>query len=881
MLRVVLLLAALALVGSHAFVHAAEFTAAPIAGDDATMRGDAARALVARVVPKQALQFAVEIIPAAENGHDVFEVESVGGKVALRGNTGVSVASALNWYLKNIAHSHLSWNGNHINLPRTLAPVPAKVRVVNPHKYREMFGYCTLNYTASWWDKARWERELDFLAMQGVNMPLGVVGVEAVWYDMLLKYGFSDEEARTFLVGPAYFAWQWMTNIEGHGGPLPRSWIESHRTLGKWWMDRARSLGMTPIRQGFSGYVPHALKEKFPQASIAIQPNWVGFPGSAQLDPLDPLFKKLGRTFMEESVRNYGEGNLWAADPFHESSPPRPGDKYLNEVGTTIFSLMRDVDPKAIWVMQSWSIRKPIADSVPKGDLLVLDLAGKRTFWGHDYVKGEIHNFGGRINLHGDLRDILANKFATQAAKDHRDVGMGLFPEGIAQNPVFYEAMFDMMWRDQPVNVDVWLRDYALRRYGISDDNTTKAWKILLDEGPYKSGTSDTEKSSMIAARPALEVKKSGPNAGFFIPYKPEKLVQALDLLLVDADKAGVGDTYRYDLVDITRQVLSNLSQNLQKEVQIAYLNKDRAAFDKATSEFEGLLADVDALLATRSEFLYGKWISDARRWGETPEEKALYEHNAAMLVTLWGPQTPLIEDYAWREWSGLIARYYLPRWKQFHAFLRESVDKGDYRDPKARVFGRETFRANAFYSKLADWETDFINRSNADLPSAPMGDALSTVRALLAKYRARLNAVNNDAYRAALMKRLVVEPPSGEAVVLGRWSAKDIKPAGSIMTLDASQTITSYGEYEVVLKLAPGSASGALEVGPVELLINGEKVEASAGPFKVDAASPVAKVRMNAGENLAMGKYELRVGLKSASGKDAPSGEITVVTVE
>lgn len=62
-------------------------------------------------------------------------------------------------------------------------------------------------------------------------MPLSIVGLEGVWYNALRKIGYTDQEARDYLVGPAYFAWQWMTNLESFAGPLPKSWIDSHVKL--------------------------------------------------------------------------------------------------------------------------------------------------------------------------------------------------------------------------------------------------------------------------------------------------------------------------------------------------------------------------------------------------------------------------------------------------------------------------------------------------------------------------------------------------------------------------------------------------------------------------------------------------------------------------
>lgn len=841
--------------------------------------GVAGAALVARILPERAGEFAVERIPAAD-GKDVFEVESANGKIVLRGNNGVSVASAFNWYLKNVCQVHLSWCGDQLNLPQPLPPVPAKARVVCLHKYRVMFNYCTLSYTCSWWDWKRWERELDFLAMNGINTPLGVIGLEGVWYNTLLKNGFSDQEAREFLVGPDYFAWQWMTNIEGHGGPLPKSWIDSHVRLGQQWMARARELGMTPIQQGFSGNVPRLLKQKHPEASIALQPNWCGFQGSAQLDPTDPLFKALGKSFMEENIRLFGNGHLWAADPFHESAPPKPGADYLHAVGQSIHGLMKEVDPQALWAMQAWSIRQDIVSVVPKGELLVLDLGGGRNdFWGHNFVKGQLHNFGGRINLHGDLRDVAGNRFADAAKKIPTCVGMGLFPEAIVQNPVFYDCVYDMVWRDAPADADAWVRDYARRRYGMSSEKIDQAWQLLLNQGPYVRGTSGVESSSMIAARPALVVKKSGPNAGFRVPYPPLKLVEATELLLQEADKLGPVAPYRYDLVDCTRQVLSNLAQVTQRDIRTAYQKKDKAAFEKAVAEFDGILADADRLLATRSEFLFGKWLADAQAWGTTPEEKALLARDAAMLVTIWGPdgsdpkRQPGIFDYSWREWSGLIGTYYRPRWQQFHAFLATSIDRGDYADPASQAYGRESFRANDFYSKLADWELAYVRQPPATLPATPQGDAVAIVRELLAKYHDRLVAAYpaKPAAEAAAPVAIPGQP-------IGGWKSNEVTTAGKELVVDITKFVQDEGDYEITFTYTGGGKR--LEIQSAALYVNGNEVMRDTHPGRTGNDHVGNTYRIKVAELVFNGKYELRAKVRTDGGNTS-NGVISIRKAE
>lgn len=840
----------------------------------------AASALIERVLGTRASEFSVQMISSA-NGGNVFEIESVGGKVELRGDNGVSVASALNHYLKAIAHCHLSWCGDQLKLPTVLPLVPEKIRITCPHRYRVMFNYCTLSYSCAWWDWARWERELDFLAMNGINTPLGVIGLEGVWYNTLTKSGFSDEEARAFLVGPAYSAWQWMTNIEGHGGPLPKHWIDERVKLGQQWMNRARDLGMTPIQQGFSGNVPRLLKQKHPEAAIALQPSWCGFHGSAQLDPTDPLFKTFGKTFMEENIRLFGNNHLWAADPFHESSPPKPGAEYLDAVGKAIHSLMKEVDPKATWAMQAWSIRKEIACAVPKGELLVLDLGGGRNdFWGHNFVKGQLHNFGGRINLHGDLRGVAGNPFAATAAKTPQCVGMGLFPEAIGQNPVFYDCVYDMIWRDAGVDMDGWLTDYATRRYGASSDKANAAWKLLLNEGPYKRGTSGVESSSMIAARPALVTKKSGPNAGFQIPYPPLKLLEAADLLLQDAGRLGAADPFRYDVVDVTRQVLSNYAQELHKSIRLAYLRKDKAAFVARTAEFHQLLADTDTLLASRDEFLFGKWLSDARSLGATLDEAEQYAGNAAMLVTIWGPATDKagesieIFDYSWREWSGLIKEYYLPRWQKFHAMLAQSIDKGDYRDPRQQTHGRESLRANPFYSELADWEIAFSQTPLKSLPAKASGDSIVLASRMIAKYRAVLATTYAPEYQTKLAADLAVESLPAGFVKIGEWKTNEITTDGKEITLDVTKSIKEEGDYEITFTYQSGGRR--LEIEWVTLTVNGNEIVRDT--HEAWAGEPVKNntFKVNPGAMVFNGSYGIRAKVRTHGGNES-NGIITL----
>lgn len=702
---------------------------------------EATRALIKRVTPKHVNQFILELIPS-QNGVDVYEIASGNKSVILRGNNAISLATAYNHYLKYFCNAHLSWFGDQLNLPSKL-PLPKQTtRNTIQGKYRVYLNYCTISYSAPWWDWKRWERELDFMAMNSINMPLSVVGLEAVWYNTLLKYKFTDTEARTFLAAPAHSAWQWMQNIQTYGGPMPKSWIDQHVTLGKKIMARQLQLGMQPIQQGFSGYVPREMKEKFPDAAIRLQTSWCGFTGAAQLDPTDSLFTAFGRDFLEEEKKIFGSHGVYAADPFHESEPPLDTPEYMTQVGRSIYNLFKSFDPNAVWAMQSWSLRENIVKAVPKERLLILDLNGEKSsqkdpFWDYSTVAGNLHNFGGRINLHGDLHLLASNQYVLASSSSPNVCGSGLFMEAIEQNPVYYDLALEMPTHNTQVNLNEWLQKYAERRYGAKSENSLKAW-ILLSNGPYKHGTNGTEFSSIIAARPALDVKKSGPNKGFSIPYPPLLLFKAQALLLKDSDLLHASEPYRFDVVDIQRQLMSNLGQEIHKQAIEAFKQKNRVDFELHTRRFLALLHDVDVLLRTRAEFNLDRWLTDARKWGKTTDEKNLLERDATALVTIWGADgDPLIFDYSWREWAGLIEEYYLKRWEMFYGMLGECLNSdSDYTEQGLPlVYGRETFRANEFYNNLAKWELNFVNTPNKARTPITVGDEINTAKQMFEKY--------------------------------------------------------------------------------------------------------------------------------------------------
>lgn len=698
----------------------------------------AAHDLIVRIIPGYADAFLVESLTA--EGNDVFEVESQNGKIVLRGNDGVAIASALYFYLTEYTHCQITWNGDNLRLPAKLPIVPRTIHRLSPWRYRYYLNYCTFNYSMSWWDWDRWQREIDWMALHGINMPLAITGEEYTWYKVYHDMGFSDAELSNFFCGPAYFGWFWMGNLDGWGGPPPMHWMEMQKDLQVKILTRERSLGMTPVLPAFTGHVPPSFPSKFPAAHYKVT-NWKnGFNDTYLLDASDPLFAQIGKKFLSEQTSLFGTGHLYSADTFNENEPPSDDPAYLANLGNRIYDGMHQADPEATWVMQGWLFYsdrkfwkapqiKALLDAVPNDHMLLLDLAAeiepvwKRTqgFYGKPWIWNMLNNFGGNVNLFGRIDG--ADTGPSQALADTtsgRLQGIGLTMEGIATNPVLYELLLQHTWQAGPIDLQTWLRSYVHNRYGEPSPDLEKAWDILCHT-VYNGKIIRDGAESIVTGRPTFDSTTVWTRTQ--LNYAPGDLLPAWDLF-VKAAPAHPTEGFSFDLVDLTRQMLANYASVLQKQWVLAYYTRDMVAFQKHSAEFLALIDDLDKLLATQKDFLLGPWLADARNKGIAADEKALYEKNARDLITLWGDANSPLHEYANRQWSGLLSDFYKPRWEKFFNYLTSTP----------------TPDLASFDIAIRAWEWSWVNQQKA-FPTTPTGDPVAAVQELYKKYRTAMAA--------------------------------------------------------------------------------------------------------------------------------------------
>jgi alpha-N-acetylglucosaminidase len=730
-----------------------------------TARADApaALALIARVLPAHTADFTCETIPQ-DNGRDVFEVDARDGKVVLRGNDGVSQAMAFDWYLRYDAHASYDWQAaGPLEIAGPLPP-PTKVRHACAARERFFLNYCTYGYTFPFTDFAGWQRFIDWMAMNGVNRPLLQCGQEATWLRVWRSCGLSDDQVRAYFTGPAHLAWNRMANIDKWGGPLPMSYVDGQAQLQRQLLAAARALGMRPILGGFGGHVPEALRTVRPDAKIThIKGNWGGFADEWTtwfLDPTDPLFKDVQRRFLDEQTAMYGTDHLYAADPFNEIVPPSWDGKYLGGVAKSIIDGMTAEDPKAVWYQMAWTFfympnwLKPTPDGstpfagmcagVPPGRMVFLDYfcehreiyPSTADFHGHEFLWNYLGNFGGNVYMAAPLASIDGR--IAKALAVPNCVGVGSTLEGLNINPVAYELTLEQPWHDgATVDLPKWIADYGARRGG-GDAAATRAWQTLANDVFELKGKSGTDllnsdnKGSAVTEMPRYTAAKAPPSPAGTVepPARDRRLTAGLAAAATELFKASPAaqatDAYRYDAVNIVRQLMAYQSDNLRGRMMSAYWRHDVADFRTQSAQLLDDIRDMDALLATRHEYLLGSWIADARRWGASPAEADYYERNARQILTTWGGPGARLTDYTRREWNGLLRTYYLRRWEEFVRRLDTSLVDG------------KPFDFPAYARWRVGFDGQWVDAKGGDFAAEPHGDPVATARAMLEKYRPR-----------------------------------------------------------------------------------------------------------------------------------------------
>ena len=698
-------------------------------------------ALIERILPGKSSQFIVETLPS-EGIEEAFTLSSKKKKIVIQGTGDLALAKGFNYYLTEYCNIRVSWyKDDPVDAPEILPEVNTPVTRQCRFEKRFFLNYCTFGYTMLWWQWDDWEHFIDWMALNGINMPLAITGQEAIWMEVWKSFGMTDEEIRAYFTGPAHLPWHRMGNLDGWLGPLPQEYIDHQFELQKKILKRERSFGMTPVLPAFAGHVPKAIKEQFPEATITSLGSYgVGDQYQAYfLDPMDTLFVQIQQKFLKAQTAHFGTDHLYGADPFNEMDPPETTPEYLATVSKTIYDGMSSIDPQATWVQMGWTFYymklwkedparlEAMIKAVPEDKMIILDyFAEKEEVWRnteawHDapYIWCYLGNFGGNTEMAAPLYEVANRLSNTENDSDKgKLVGVGSTLEGFNVNRFMFEWLFEYAWDSSVTDIEKWVAQFARTKSESEDTLAEQAYQKLF-KLVYNDQVSGVATGSLTQTRPRLSGIK-----GYQRPskYNYHELTEVLTMMLGAEEQTLLDPDYQKDLVVVTKQVLDNLIIPVREKINEAYLAKDTAALHRQTSIFLGILDDLDRLLATQPEFLLGKWLDDARSFGSDSASEAYYEKNARVLVTTWGNEGNKIIDYASRDLSGLISSYYKERWEMFFEILEQSIETGTPLD------------LEAIDKEMAAFEWRWTDRQD-QFSAVPQGDVLTIVQEIHEKY--------------------------------------------------------------------------------------------------------------------------------------------------
>lgn len=510
----------------------------------------AVEGLLTRLLHHRGRDFTVEIEGVIKE-KDYFKVhgEGVEGRpVQVWAGTGVAAALGVMTYLKYLCNASVSWEANLVsNLPDVWPEGTIESQLLE--RYRYYSNPCVFSYSYAFWSWEHWEKEIDLMALMGINLPLALDGQEAIWREVYMDLGLTEKELEEHFAGYAFLAWGRMGNIERWGGPLSIYWQEEKLKLQKRIVARMREFGMFTVLPGFSGHVPKGILRVFPTANVTRLSAWNHFPEPYTrtyfLSPQDPLFEKIAGAFMKKMTVELGSDHFYLVDPFNEMSPVSSDLTYLEGISQAIYGTLKKGDPEAVWVTQGWMFfsdqgfwKKPQAKAyltaVPQGKMLILDLAAEvypqyerlESYFGQPFIFCLLNNYGGVRGIYGNVNVLLKNLADARQYPNSSLIGTGMTPEGIGSNYVIFDLLSEMSWRSHVRDIQEWAAQYSRRRYGVQNENLEDAWKLLMSSIYNSSELHGYHgKYTPLMLRPRLDPKTK-------MWYYLKDLVRAWDLLI-------------------------------------------------------------------------------------------------------------------------------------------------------------------------------------------------------------------------------------------------------------------------------------------------------------------------------------------------------------
>lgn len=746
-----------------------------------------------------------------------FRIAGSHGRIVVGGTSTSALLRGVHTYLGEVAGLNISWNGRHTDVPDRLPLPPAEIVRTANVGHRFALNDTDDGYTGAYRTWADWEREIDVLALHGINEVFVPVGAEAVYLDAFQEFGYTEDELLAWTPQPGHQPWWLLQNMCCFPSTPTRELVEKRAALGARITGRLRELGITPVLPGYFGTVPDGFADRNPGANVVPQGGWVGFQRPGWLDPTDEHFADVAEAFYRHSQARFGASAMYKMDLLHEGG--QAGSVDVADASRAVETALQTAHPGALWAILGWqnNPRPETLSAIDTSKMLIVDglsdryhgLDREQSWRGTPYAFGSIWNFGGHTTMGANI-GVWNQRYWSWLEKEGSALdGIAVLPEASDNNPVALDFLTELAWQDGPQAMTSWYADWADRRYG-ADPQARRAWQAIGSTAyDMDAGTWSEAQDSLFTAQPSLTATNAASWSPSSMRYDAAAFAQALPALLRVAPALRASSAYRYDLMDLARQVLANHSRVLLPQIKAAYDAKDEATFRATTRDWMAAMDLLDRLAATNPQTMLGPWLADARASGTDQAEAGRLEHDARSLITVWGHRAGFdagLSDYANREWAGLIDTYYAPRWRTYFDELGAALAEGRTPEP-------------------IDWYAvgDSWARRTDPLPQRPSGDVHELASEVVTFLRSR---------------------PSPLAVSASSSSATVAPGSPAVVTAKVrnDNPFTAAADASVSLTVPEGLAARALDPATDATVAPGETLSVR---FEVTVTDPTAVVSL------------------------------------
>jgi hypothetical protein len=399
--------------------------------------------------------------------------------------------------------------------------------------------------------------------------------------------------------------------------------------------------------------------------------------------------KKYAREVLGMEIIGDGSG-IYNYDPYPEeraSEDPEEEDRIITEF---VKDTYKKIPAEGTWFASGWALLNPgwrketaeaFFDAIGDRKFIIADIWAEANpmykkydyFYGHDWLFGVLHSFGGCTTLHGNCADLIRKTQAmTHDPKANHCIGYYINPEVLMYNDFYFDLAARLSWNPNDVKLQDFVKDYTERRYGKNSSSVmAKAYQELLESvystndttGPFWELRMETTFSSITTTRIG------------FIPH----LEKALEIALSQKDVQHDNQLYRKDLVDIAKQLVAEVGNGHSLRLYNSFLWDDKEKFEQSAKAIKNCLDIAGDLMTSREEYYIGPVLQHIYSYpGMTEKRKKdaeMYFKDDVLTFALRGDN---LRDYNSRDIKEVFDAYYRPRTEAYLDYLTGKFNNGD-----------------------------------------------------------------------------------------------------------------------------------------------------------------------------------------------------------